>query len=84
MNIAYGIIFLGLTLVIAYATYLWWTETECREKEKDQEMLKMKESIEALKEKTRRLEAKQGMIERNVMKAYRVLDPLGKNMYYEK
>lgn len=84
MNIAYGFIFLALTALIAYATFLWWTETEAREKEKEEEIIKMKESIDALKEKTRKLEAKQGMIERNVMKAYRVLDPLGKNMYYEK
>lgn len=84
MSIAYGIIFLGLTLVISYAVYLWWNESEAREREKEEEVIKIKEDIASLKNKTRDLEAKNKMLERNIMKVYRVMDPLGKNMYYEK
>lgn len=84
MELAYGIVFLALTAVICYAVYLWWNETEERERCKEEEITKIKDDISSLKEKNRRLEEKQKMMERNVVKVFQVLDPLGKNMYYEK
>lgn len=84
MNLAYGMIFLALTGVISYAVVLWWKETESIERDKEKEINKMRKDIESLERKTRDLMDKQNMMERNIMKVYRVLDPLKKNMYYEK